>query len=402
MIIHKENKFKSVFISVRFKEEITKNNVGLRALLPNVMSSSTPTYKTRQALNQALINLYGSSISARTTKIGKLSVVSFSLSMINPNLMDEGYFEEGLKVLHEIIFGHKNLPKKEFELEKRLLLEKALQVNNDKTYLSLITLFETMFKNERYGIRVSGKEEDILPVTYNNLNKYYQELILNNDYDVVVTGDVDDEIKALISKYFISRNDNSLDPIEDEIHKFEEVTEINDFENINQAKLNLGYNFPVNYHGEDFNAAVLLNISFGGSAHSRLFKNVREKHSLCYYISSTFDPYKGFMYVYTGIDKRNVNLTKKLIAENLKDLQTNLLSEEELDLSKKSLINSLKSVQDSQGSWANNMYQSYLLNNEESLEERIDKINKVRPIDLLNVAKKINLDTVYILSPEEE
>lgn len=118
MIINNTKKFKTVTISIRFKEEIKEENVALRALLPAVMSSATSLYNTRKKLNEALENLYGSGVSARTYILGKLSVLNVSLNIINPSYMEEGFFELSLKILNDLIFGHKMLPKKYFDLEK--------------------------------------------------------------------------------------------------------------------------------------------------------------------------------------------------------------------------------------------------------------------------------------------
>ena len=92
MIIDKSNKFKTTIISVRFKEKITKENVGLRALLPNLMSASTNVYKTRQALSEALEDLYGASINVRTTKTGLISIMEFSIYFINQSFTEEPNF----------------------------------------------------------------------------------------------------------------------------------------------------------------------------------------------------------------------------------------------------------------------------------------------------------------------
>ena len=159
---------------------------------------------------------------------------------------------------------------------------------------------------------------------------------------------------------------------------------------------------PIQYGDSLYNAAILFNTAFGSSVHSRLFQIVREKHSLCYYIQSNFDGYKGFLYVYTGVDKDKVDFTLELINEQLMDLQTNLLTEEELNLSKKSVINNIKETEDSQQRSTQQRYIRKLLNNDSTVEERIDAINKVKPVDILNVAKLVKPDTIYLLSPEEK
>ena len=400
MIIDKSNKFKTTIISVRFKEKITKENVGLRALLPNLMSASTNVYKTRQALSEALEDLYGASINVRTTKTGLISIMEFSIYFINQSFTEEPVFEEALEILHEVVYGHKNLPKKEFELEKRLLLEKIASFDNDKTSFALSNLFETMFENEQYGIRTSGKTEDVKPITYDILNRYYKEMLKTNDIDVVISGQVDESLLKLVSKYFIPRNNLALNPIDYEDKQIEMIKNKVDYDTISQSKVNIGYRLPIRYKETLLPAATLFNTALGGAVHSRLFVNVREKHSLCYYIGSRFDAFKGFMYIYSGIDKSRVDLALKVIDEQIEDLQNKPLSETELNLSKESIINALIENQDSQSASLANLYLQTLLNNPLTLAEQIDKIRAVTPKEVQAIAKTIKKDTLYILAPE--
>lgn len=400
MIIDKSNKFKTTIISVRFKEKITKENVGLRALLPNLMSASTNVYKTRQALSEALEDLYGASINVRTTKTGLISIMELSIYFINQSFTEEPIFEEALEILHEVVYGHKNLPKKEFELEKRLLLEKIASFDNDKTSFALSNLFETMFENEQYGIRTSGKIEDVKPITYDILNRYYKEMLKTNDIDVVISGQVDESLLKLVSKYFIPRNNLALNPIDYEDKQIEMIKNKVDYDTISQSKVNIGYRLPIRYKETLLPAATLFNTALGGAVHSRLFVNVREKHSLCYYIGSRFDAFKGFMYIYSGIDKSRVDLALKVIDEQIEDLQNKPLSETELNLSKESIINALIENQDSQSASLANLYLQTLLNNPLTLAEQIDKIRAVTPKEVQAIAKTIKKDTLYILAPE--
>lgn len=400
MIIDKSNKFKTTIISVRFKEKITKENVGLRALLPNLMSASTNVYKTRQALSEALEDLYGASINVRTTKTGLISIMEFSIYFINQSFTEEPVFEEALEILHEVVYGHKNLPKKEFELEKRLLLEKIASFDNDKTSFALSNLFETMFENEQYGIRTSGKIEDVKPITYDILNRYYKEMLKTNDIDVVISGQVDESLLKLVSKYFIPRNNLALNPIDYEDKQIEMIKNKVDYDTISQSKVNIGYRLPIRYKETLLPVATLFNTALGGAVHSRLFVNVREKHSLCYYIGSRFDAFKGFMYIYSGIDKSRVDLALKVIDEQIEDLQNKPLSETELNLSKESIINALIENQDSQSASLANLYLQTLLNNPLTLAEQIDKIRAVTPKEVQAIAKTIKKDTLYILAPE--
>ena len=98
-----------------------------------------------------------------------------------------------------MIYGHKNLPKK--YLNQKKIIRKIDSYKNDKTSLSLNRLIQEQFKNERYGIRVRGETEDVLPIKYEDLNKYYR-ILKTNDCDVVISGDISEEELSLVNKYF--------------------------------------------------------------------------------------------------------------------------------------------------------------------------------------------------------
>ena len=127
---------------------------------------------------------------------------------------------------------------------------------------------------------------------------------------------------------------------------------------------------------------------------------MREKHSLCYYVRSQYEPFKGFIYVYAGIDKIRVDLALKVIDEQLTDLKKNLVSDEELLYSKQSYINSLKEAEDNQNRQLDSFYLKKVLNLE-SIDEIINKVNAVTKEQIQKMARKLTKDTLYILAPEE-
>ena len=65
---------------------------------------------------------------------------------------------------------------------------------------------------------------------------------------------------------------------------------------------------------------MVFNGLFGGFPHSKLFLNVREKHSLAYYASSSVEPFRGLLTVQTGIDGKNREKVLRLVNDQLKEI----------------------------------------------------------------------------------
>ncbi|NMA05129.1 MAG: insulinase family protein [Acholeplasmataceae bacterium] len=396
-MIIKTTKYKTNVVSLRFKEPLTKENLGLRAFLPNVMVSKSPLYNSRKVLNEALEDLYGATLSQRTFRQGLLSIVEFSITFINHKFTTEPLLENALKLLKDVVFGHKNLSKTEFLIEKKIAKDRILAFQNNKTSYALTRLFEVMFEGDNQSLISIGKLKDIENVSYNQMNNYYKKFI-KSSYDVLISGDFKDSDIELINSYFKGTNEKK--DIIDYVNKEPNYKEVIERDKINQAKVNIGYLLPVRYKDEEFYQAAIFNLVFGGDVHSRLFLNVREKHSLCYYVRSLYEPFKGFIYVVAGIDKGRVELALKVIDEELEGLKKNLISDDELLFSKQSYINSLKEAEDSQ----NRQLDSFYLQKELGLEttaEMIEKINAVTKEEVQQIARKVTKDALYILAPEE-
>ncbi len=396
-MIIKTTKYKTNVISLRFKETLTKETLGLRAFLSNVMVSKSPLYDSRKKLNEALDDLYGASLSERTFRQGLQSIIEFSITFINHKFTTEPLLENVLKLLKDVVFGHKNLSKTEFLIEKKNAKEKILAFQNNKTSYALNRMIEIMFEGTNQSLMSLGKLEDIESVSYNEMNNYYKKFT-KSPYDVLISGDFNDSDVKLINSYF--KGTNTKVEIIDYDNKEPNYREVIEHDKINQAKVNIGYLLPVRYKDNDFYEAAIFNIVFGGDVHSRLFLNVREKHSLCYYVRSQYEPFKGFIYVYAGIDKLRVELALKVIDEQLEDLKKNLISDEELMYSKQSYINSLKEAEDNQNRQLDSFYLQEALNLD-TIDEMIEKINAVTKEQVQNMARKLTKDTLYILAPEE-
>ncbi len=396
-MIVKTTKYKTNVIALRFKETLTKETLGLRAFLPNVVTSKSPLYNSRKKLNEALEELYGATLSQRTFRQGLLSIIEFSITFINHKFTTEPLLENVLKLFKDVVFNHKNLSKTEFLIEKKIAKDRILAFQNNKTSYALNRMIEIMFENSNQSLISIGKLDDIENVSYNQMNNYYKKFI-KSPYDVLISGDFKDSDIKLINTYF--KGSNRQEKIIDYDNKAPNYKEVIETDKINQAKVNIGYLLPVRYKDEEFYQAAIFNILFGGDVHSRLFLNVREKHSLCYYVRSQYEPFKGFIYVYAGIDKIRVDLALKVIDEQLTNLKKNLVSDEELLYSKQSYINSLKEAEDNQNRQLDSFYLKKVLNLE-SIDEIINKVNAVTKEQIQQMARKLTKDTLYILAPEE-
>ena len=172
---------------------------------------------------------------------------------------------------------------------------------------------------------------------------------------------------------------------------------------ITQGKLVMGFRCNVDYKDEFkyYSLFVGSNV-LGGGPHSKLFVNVREKESLCYYIYSSLEKYKTSMFISSGIESANYDKTIELIQEQLKYLKEGQISDEELLNSKSAIISSLKSIKDSIGGASDFYFSQTMGKTNSTVEKIIEMIEKITVEDIVDAVKNIELDTIYFLSNNKE
>ena len=413
-------KFKTTLIKVSFKAKLTRETVTERILLANVLRNSSKHFESKKALSAHLEDLYGASLSVSAKKQGQLHTISFYIQVVNEKFLKSAppLFELALKTLSEIIMRPKisedKFDKQVVNLEARLLKEDIESVYDDKTSYALKKMIADMCENENFGISGDGYVDDLVKINEKTLVTAYESMLNTDDISIVVLGDVEhDAVTQLFQDHFnfnsqlratlsavdnpLSQVENQLSPIDWEEKAMRGVTTLNEEQRVNQTKLNIGYRTKTRMTDEDYFVILVFNGVFGAFAHSKLFMNVREKESLCYYCSSQLDNFKGLLYVYSGLDASQVPKAIRIIDQQLDDVRCGNITEEELILAKKSIINAKKSSLDSSSGMLADLEMGAILGI--TADEFIRKIEHVTAEDVSRVAKKIEKDTVFTLNP---
>ncbi|MBQ8993411.1 MAG: insulinase family protein [Turicibacter sp.] len=405
----KTDKFKTNLISVSFQSEINRKTVTERSLLPYVLRSATEKYPSKKEINAYLESLYGASLSTTVEKRGKTHNVKFYLSLANEKFLGnrEPLLEEGVELLKEVILNplmvNGAFKEQVVEVEKRLLKEYIESIYDDKVSYALQKLVENMCKGEVFSTNSIGYVEDLSRINGQTLMSTYQQMLSDNQISITVVGDIEHEkVYEIFKNHFdFQHRSINLTVIDSEDKEISETQVIKEEQDISQGKLNIGYRTHTRIGDEDYLPLLVFNGMFGGYAHSKLFINVREKASLCYYCASRLDNYKGVMYVYSGIESENYEKAVKIIDEQLKDMMAGNFTEKEVELAKKSLINSkLESMDQASGMMAHEALNK-LLKDPLTVEEWIKQVNSVMAEQIVSVAKKIKEDTIFFLTGKE-
>ncbi|MGL6105856.1 EF-P 5-aminopentanol modification-associated protein YfmF [Romboutsia sp.] len=399
-----QTKFKTNLVSIYLQRTLDREEVTKNALLSNLITSGCEKYPSTRELSKKMDDLYGSTVFADVSKRGERQIVSFKIISTNEKYLDEKIFKQVIEFLDEVV----NRPlvidggfKKEYvDIEKTNLKDRIQGIINDKSRYALERTFEEMCKGERFSISELGYEEDLDKISPQDLYNYYKEIIKTSPIEIVVEGDFEEkEIVDIITKDFTFERGTIIEvPREDYKKEIEQVKVIEDKMDITQGKLVMGYRTNIDFKDEDKYYALVVGSSvLGGGPHSKMFINIREKESLCYYIYSAVEKYKGILFISSGIEFQNYEKAVELVKEQMHSMKNGEISENELDNSKKALINSMKSLGDSIGGMSDFYFAQGISQTNSTVEEIIEKVAKVKTEDIVNAFKEIELDTVYFL-----
>ena len=408
----KTGKFKTTLIKVMFTCSLERETVTERILLANVLRNSSKKFISKKELNAHLEDLYGASLSVNAKKQGKVHTINFYVQVVNEKFLKSAppLFEAALATLSEIMMNPKvvdnSFDEHVVNLEKRLLKEDIESIYNDKTTYAMKKLVAKMCETENFGISGDGYIEDLANINEKTLVATYESMLSNDEVSIVVLGDVEhSDVVSLLGRNFNFDSQmrtelavgNSLSAVDGEEKEVSSVVTFKEEQHVNQTKLNIGYRTNTRIADEDYFAMLVFNGVFGAFAHSKLFMSVREKESLCYYCASQLDNFKGLMYVYSGLDREHVAKAISIIDEQLENICCGDITDEELLLAKKSIINAKRSSLDSASGMLSDLEAGLILGL--TADEFIEKVKQVSAADVSRVANKIKKDTVFTLEP---
>lgn len=402
-------KFKNITMSLKLEGKLTKENVTKRSLLAFMLTGGTTKYPSTQALSTHLEDLYGMNFGTNLATKGIGQVLNISSVCINEEFLPykEDLLKQQIEMFSDVLFNPNvkdgKFDEQTFNIKKKELKERLIVQNDDKFMYGLDQLFKNMGEDGFLSISNNGYIDEIDEITNEEVYQYLLECLKDDVKHVYVVGDVNENI-VKIFKETLRFDDNSttIDPVTNFKSTKSEVLEVIEKQDITQAKLNLGYVVDCNFKDPGTYAMTVFNAIFGGFSQSRLFKIVREKHSLCYYISSSYGAFSGIMTVNAGIEGSDYQKAKELIEQELTSIQNGDISDDEIALAKLMLKSSLTKTKDEPISLITLAYNRDLTGVQETNDEYLEKLMNVTKEEIIAASKKVHLDTIFLLTGSDK
>lgn len=399
-------KFKTSLLSAQFVTPLQDRTAAAHALLPAVLRRGTVSCPDMGSLAARLDRLYGASIDYTVRKKGESQCVGFVASLIDDSFAPGGekLLEPVAALLGELVCDpateRGRFVTSYFESEKNNLLDAIRSLINDKRDYADRRLLQELCAVEPYGLFRLGSEETAEKLQPKKLYSQYRELISTSQLELFYSGSAElSRVENALQSAFAGLPRKTVQELPATLPHTprEEVKTVTDVMDVTQGKLGMGFSCG----SEDYMALLMGNTLFGGSSNSKLFLNVREKLSLCYYASSLYHRQKGIITVSSGIEFENYQRAYDEIMAQLSAVQRGELEDWELQGARSTLLNAYASMGDSQGKLENFYLGQAATGREETPEELGREVAAMTPQRIYDAMDTVRLDTVYFLKGKE-
>lgn len=413
LVMTQTSQFKTGVFSVTLTVPLHEETATAYALIPDVLYRGSRRHPDIESLSAATDELYGASLGPAVRQRGESQCVGFQCSFIDDHYALDGMavLEPAISLVGEILLDPYTVNGAfdgEFVSSEGANLADRIGARiNDKRGWSIFRLVQEMCSQERYALDKLGDAQQAREMTAENLWQHYQNLLAHSHVTFYYGGSAGvDRVGQAIAASFAPLLRGRQAPVECQVldkPPHSEVREVTDVLDVTQGKLALGFRTGgIAGNHPKMPALMVCNALYGGTAHSKLFTNVREKMSLCYFASSLLDKIKGLMVVSSGVEFSKFSVAKEAILNQLEAIRQGEFTQEELQAAIRSVVNALVSRKDSQGMMEDDCVTVALTGGDPTdVNNMADRVEQVTHQDVVEVARALTLDTIYYLTGEE-
>lgn len=398
------DKFKTGCFSLNLLRPMKKEEAAANALIPSVLLRGSETCPDIASISAKLDELYGASVGTLVRKKGEVQLVGFYCDYVQDEYVDEPVFAPVMAFLAELLL-HPRLengafPEAVVDSEKLNLENAMLSRINDKRTYAASQLIRTMCAGQPYGIPRIGEPDDLTEITAKSLYAHYRNLLATSRVELFYMGSLSPEAVAKVLQTVLADlpRAEAFVPVgttpAPAARPLQEKTERLD---VTQGKLSLGFFTDITAKDPRYPALVLAATVFGGGATSKLFTNVREKMSLCYYASASFEKFKGVLSVSSGVEFSKLETAKTEILRQLEACKAGDITDDELESARGYLVSDLKIAMDSPGRLDDYYMGQILLEQDGTMEDLASAIARVTKQEAADAIQALRLDTIYAL-----
>lgn len=403
------HKFKQSCFSIQLVQPMHKDTVSANVLIPAILLRGTKHHPDLQRITWHLDDLYGASITALARRIGDYQAVGLHAAFLEDRfaLPGEKILAPVMEFLRELLLEPVREDggfSREFtESEKKNLISAIDAQINDKRSWAAGQLLRTMCAADSFGIPRLGTREQVAALDHRSVYEQYRKLLRTGKVELFYVGSEEPKVVAQLAGSLLRGVERSYCPLPEQTPfcdggPKEQVCQME----VAQGQLCMGFLTPITNSAPEFAAMQVLNTVFGGGMTSKLFMQVREKKSLCYYVGSGYYAAKGIVTVNAGIDWEKETVTRQEILHQLQLCKDGEITQQELCAAKEAILSGLQSVQDSPGAIESYYGVLNLSAMKLTLEEYMEAVRQVTVAQAVAAAKTLQPHSYWFLKGVEE
>ena len=409
----RSDKFKTACLSVSLLTQLKRDTASMNALIPFVLRRGTTQYPDMEQLSMRMDELYGTAIEPVVRRIGEIQCIGFYGSFPEQDYLPgrEPLLNQASELMAQLLLapatrGGLLLPQY-VESEKEKLIDLIRSLINDKRSYSMTRCIQELCCYEDFAVGRFGDVDEAESINYKKLTKHYRALLQSAPVELFYCGRSDLSQVSAALKYALSsmpRGDIDYDIGTDvRMNALEDhVRFVQDELDVTQGKLVMGFRMGECMEEPDIAALDVFNCVYGSGTTSKLFMNVREKLSLCYYASSAVITQKGIMLVQSGIEFDKFDEAKEEILAQLESMKRGEITDDELSAAKRGVASDLRAIMDSQGELEGFWLSQALEGLDYGPMELAALAEEVSKQDVIDIANSVELDLVYFLKGHEQ
>ena len=400
-------KFNRCRITIRFQYPACRETATASAVLPLVLERCCADYPDMTLLSRRLAKLYGADLSVDNSTNGANRVLTVSVTGIKDEFALEG--EDLTAEYADLVFGVAFRPylvnglfdEEAVAIERGKLRQQLQAEVNDKRLYCVRQARRRFFGDSLAGVERDGYLEEVDGVTPQLLTQVYEEMLRRASIEVTAIGAKDETVRRLLLAALEGRKRDWQAPLPGLFMPRRQPDHQVETMDMVQAKLCLLFTAGRCTGAQEIAASRLAMALYGGSVTSRLFLNVREKQSLCYYCSSSYTSVTGCMMVDSGVEPANARKAEAAILKELDQLCDGPITDEEMEDCRRGLLSSLESVEDSlsglEGWYFAEIARGGPVSTPAQARAALEQVTKEQ---VRQVLRQFTLSVSYLLTPE--
>lgn len=377
-------KFKRSLAAVHLVLKSERDTATALAVLPHVLERRCAAIPDPIELSRRLFDLYGAELSVESYTAGACRVLTMAVSGLKNEyaLAGEDLAGQYLDLLGNLLFAPKLAGEAfeavDVEIETEKQADYLRSEMNEKRSYCLHQARRRLYGDTLLGIEAAGYLEELPAVTGESLYTAWRDLLAKAQIEVMVCG-IEQEKAAGVMRGWLDGVDRAPEalPARTVVPGGAAFFTEEEAMDTSQGKLNIICTGGSVTDAKGEAVMRVANALLGGLPTSRLFVNVREKQSLCYYCASSYAALKGTLSIDSGVDHENAKRAAEAMLKELRTLQKELVSEEELATAGRAIANAFSTGKDSPDALANWAFNEQLRGTALTLDEAAALVGQV-------------------------